>query len=66
MNPIVARAIEKAGSPTALAMACGVKLPSIYSWTRIPQDKLARVQEVTGIPVAELRPDLAKLFESAA
>jgi len=58
MNLIVARAIKAAGSPTALANAAGVKLPSIYSWTRIPADKVVAVEALTGIPRHELRPDV--------
>lgn len=58
MNETVRRAIEAAGGPTALARQLGIKSPSLYSWTKIPAERVGAVHEATGIPREELRPDL--------
>lgn len=58
MDEPTKRAIEKAGGPTALAKGLGIKMPSLYSWSRIPAERVGRVSEITGIPRHELRPDL--------
>jgi len=58
MNEATKRAIDAAGGPTALARVLGIKLPSLYSWRRIPAERVRRVSEITGIPRHELRPDL--------
>jgi TorA maturation chaperone TorD len=52
------RAIEAAGGVRALARALGISQPAISSWKRIPSDRLVAVEAATGIPRAELRPDL--------
>jgi len=35
---------------------------AISMWTQVPSDRLSDVARLTGIPAAELRPDLAGLF----
>jgi hypothetical protein len=55
---IIDEAIRLCGSPTALARAAGVKLPSIYSWKRLPAERVGRISAHTGIPPHELRPDV--------
>jgi TorA maturation chaperone TorD len=52
------RAIEAAGGVRALARALGISQPAISSWKRVPSDRLVAVEAATGIPRAELRPDL--------
>lgn len=54
----VRRASEAAGGPTALAKKLGIKMPSLYSWRRIPPTRVLDIERVTGIPRHELRPDL--------
>lgn len=58
MNETVRRAIEAAGGPTALARKLGIKSPSLYSWTKIPAERVEAVHEATGIPREDLRPDI--------
>ena len=57
-EPVLREAIEAAGGPAAFAKAAGVKLPSIYSWKRIPAERVVRVEAATGIPRHRLRPDV--------
>jgi hypothetical protein len=56
-SPITA-ALQAAGGVMALARALDIKHPSIYRWTRIPAEHVLKVEEVTGIPCYELRPDI--------
>lgn len=56
---------EKGVKPVAVAVALGVDKSTVSRWCNglpIPTDKLKAVSEVTGIPVADLRPDLAAIF----
>jgi DNA-binding transcriptional regulator YdaS (Cro superfamily) len=55
---ILTRVLVAAGGPSALAAKLGIRAPSIYSWTRIPAGRAAKVEAATGIPRHELRPDL--------
>lgn len=57
-QPQVDLAIEAAGGPTALARIVGIKAPSIYSWNRIPADKVMMIERATGVPRHVLRPDV--------
>ncbi len=57
------KAIEAAGGVRALARSLGVSQPAISAWRRIPADRVVAVEGVTGVPRAELRPDL---YASAA
>lgn len=52
------RAIAAAGGVRSLARAIGVSQPAISAWKRIPSDRVVAVEQATGIPRAELRPDL--------
>lgn len=47
------------------SIAEGLKLTTqaVYAWPRVPAEKVVRVEEITGIPREELRPDL---YERAA
>lgn len=51
---------------TALAVACGVDAATPYSWKAVPVAHVGAVARLTGIPAAELRPDLAAAFGAAA
>jgi DNA-binding transcriptional regulator YdaS (Cro superfamily) len=57
-NDVVARVVEKAGGPTALARALGIKSPSIHSWSQVPANRVTEVSDITGIPPHEIRPDV--------
>jgi DNA-binding transcriptional regulator YdaS (Cro superfamily) len=65
-DDVISRAILAAGGPTALTKALGIRLPSVYSWQRIPAQRVLKVEEVTGIPRHELRPDLYPAPTNAA
>lgn len=51
-------AIRAVGSVSALARALGVSQPSISGWTRVPAERVAAVEAVTGVSRMVLRPDL--------
>jgi DNA-binding transcriptional regulator YdaS (Cro superfamily) len=55
-------AVQKAGGGAALARLLNISRSAITHWDLIPPDRVADVASATGIPAAELRPDLAKLF----
>lgn len=54
--------ITKAGGPKRVS-DCFPDLTSqaVSQWTRVPEDRLEKVAELTGLSPAQLRPDLAKL-----
>lgn len=60
---VVAFACEKAGSASELARKLGISKQAISQWTEIPIRHVHRVNEVTGIPLTDLRPDV---FRGAA
>ncbi len=51
-------AIAAAGGVGALARALGVSQPSVSNWRRVPSERVLAVEAATGIPRADLRPDL--------
>jgi TorA maturation chaperone TorD len=52
------RAIDAAGGIGALARGLGIAQPSVSNWTKVPADRVIAVETLTGVPRAELRPDL--------
>ena len=58
MMETIQKAVGKAGGATKLAAALNIKPPSIYSWRRIPAERVLDVERITGISRHELRPDL--------
>jgi DNA-binding transcriptional regulator YdaS (Cro superfamily) len=58
MNHVVERLADAAGGITRLATSLGVKHQSLYSWRRVPAERVIDVERVTGIPRHELRPDI--------
>lgn len=58
IDPVVKEAIVAAGGPTALARRLGIKMPSLYSWVRIPAERVLAVEIASGISRERLRPDL--------
>lgn len=57
-DPIIQKAIAKAGNAASLAAALGITRHAVYQWKRIPVDRVVAVERATGIPRAELRPDV--------
>jgi DNA-binding transcriptional regulator YdaS (Cro superfamily) len=53
-------AIKAAGNASELARLLGIKVQSIQQWRHIPAKRLLDVERVTGVPRADLRPDLFK------
>lgn len=52
------KAIDAAGGVAALARALGIAQPSVSGWSRVPADRVAAIETLTGIARDELRPDL--------
>jgi len=61
----VQNAIDTAGGVNALARAIGISNAAVATWRRIPLGRVAAVSAATGIPAADLRPDLAAAFAPA-
>lgn len=55
---ILLHAAQKVGGMAQLAAKLGIARQAIYQWSRIPAERVVDVERVTGIPRAELRPDL--------
>lgn len=55
---IIERIVQEAGGATRLARALGIKGPSIYSWKRVPADRVMAISKITGIAPHEIRPDV--------
>lgn len=51
-------AIKAAGSVSELARRIGISQPSVSSWDRVPAERVATVENATGVSRAVLRPDL--------
>ncbi|MET3924571.1 Cro/CI family transcriptional regulator [Devosia sp. 2618] len=62
MIKIVEVAAEKSGGLVALATALGIKHQALYSWTRVPAERVLDMERITGIPREQIRPDLAAIF----
>lgn len=58
MLKIVEIAAEKAGGPIALAASLGIKHPALYSWKRVPAERVLQIEKLTGVSRHELRPDV--------
>ncbi|MDX0522994.1 transcriptional regulator [Sinorhizobium medicae] len=58
MIEIVERAAEKAGGVVSLARVLGIKHTALYSWSRVPAERVLDIERVTGISRHELRPDV--------
>lgn len=56
----VTLAIKAAGSASKLADDLGVSRQRVHQWYRVPAEMVRAVEKVTGVPAADLRPDLYK------
>jgi DNA-binding transcriptional regulator YdaS (Cro superfamily) len=52
------RAIAAAGGYRELAKKLGITPQAVFVWPIVPVERARRVEELTGIPVEELRPDI--------
>jgi TorA maturation chaperone TorD len=57
-DPGLSEAIRAAGGVGALAHKLGISQPSVSNWTRVPAERVALVEAVTGVARDILRPDL--------
>ncbi len=57
-DPGLQQAINAAGGVSQLARKIGIAQPSISNWSQIPAERVALVEQVTGVNRALLRPDL--------
>ena len=54
--------ISKAGGPAKVATHFDdLTSQAVSQWTRVPDERLEKMAELTGYSPAQLRPDLAKL-----
>lgn len=56
--PDIEEVFQKAGGRKAVASQLNIKVPSTYSWDRVPGVRVLAISKMTGIPPHELRPDL--------
>lgn len=54
------------GLSAKIAKGLGITRGAVAMWDRVPANRITDVSRITGIPAAELRPDLAAHFEPAA
>lgn len=52
------QAIQAVGGVSELARKIGISQPSVSNWSRIPAERVAVIEEVTGVSRTLLRPDL--------
>ena len=57
IDPGLQKAIDAAGTRTALAEKLGITLGAISQWDRIPIQRVPQVEKATGVSRHELRPD---------
>ncbi|MBV8824149.1 MAG: molecular chaperone TorD family protein [Bradyrhizobiaceae bacterium] len=57
-EPGLEEAIRVAGGVSELARRLGIAQPSVSNWERVPAERVASVEEATGVDRARLRPDL--------
>jgi len=57
-EPGLDEAIRAAGGVSELARRLDIAQPSVSNWQRIPAERVAAVEEATGVERARLRPDL--------
>ena len=62
-DPGLSEAIRAVGGVSELARRIGISQPSVSNWDRIPAERVAAVEEASGVERTKLRPDL---YEEAA
>lgn len=56
--------IAKAGGVNALARQLGISSAAVAVWKRVPAARVTAVSRITGVPAAEIRPDLTGFAET--
>lgn len=65
-DPGLQKAIDACGGRSNdLAVKLGVKPQAISQWRRVPLRRILDVERVSGVPRAELRPDMYEAPENA-
>jgi DNA-binding transcriptional regulator YdaS (Cro superfamily) len=57
---------SRRGMTTTVARALGLTPGAVSQWDKIPAERVIAISAATGIPAAELRPDLAAAFATDA
>ena len=52
------RAFVAAGGVTKLAKALGIARTAPYQWQQVPTRHIVEIEQITGVPREQLRPDL--------
>ena len=56
--PDIEQVFQAAGGRRAVADALKIKVPSTYSWERVPVGRVLVLSKLTGMPPHKLRPDI--------
>jgi hypothetical protein len=62
MDRLLAYLNAERGRRGELASALNISPSAISMWDCVPIDRVKDIARITGIPAADLRPDLAELF----
>jgi DNA-binding transcriptional regulator YdaS (Cro superfamily) len=57
----IQKAIRAAGGVNALARLLGIEPSAVVRWRDIPAHRIIQIEQATGVPREELRPDLYRL-----
>jgi DNA-binding transcriptional regulator YdaS (Cro superfamily) len=61
MNAALKEAVKRAGGIAKLAKHLGIRHQAFYSWKEIPARHIVAIEQATGVPREQLRPDLYRL-----
>lgn len=52
------KAVKAVGTKAELGRRLGMSRAALYFWKCVPANRIVQVEQVTGVPREELRPDL--------
>lgn len=58
MNDVTKKVVNLAGGKVALAKRLGVTRQAVSKWTHVPAQWVRLLEELTGIPAEQMRPDI--------
>lgn len=58
VNAALDKAAASVGGYPQLAVRMGIKRQALYQWKKIPPERVLEIEDITGVPRHELRPDL--------